>query len=106
MPARISISPQFSPALDPGFIPACLWNRAYHAKVLEGGGGPKVKIAIERGDGSVSVFGTAVLPHAEANAAVNQRYIERLVKFLLWQKGGYRITIAGAPELAAYLRGV
>jgi predicted NBD/HSP70 family sugar kinase len=106
MPARISVFLQFLPPLDPGFIPACLWNRAYHAKVREGGGGSKVKIALERGDGSVSVFGTAVLPHAGANVAVNQRYIERLVKFLLWQKGGYRITIAGAPELAAYLRGV
>ncbi len=32
------------------------------------------------------------------------RYLERLLKFLLWQKGGYRITIAGNPELAECLR--
>ena len=29
------------------------------------------------------------------NIAVNQRYVERLLKYLLWQKGGYRVTIAG-----------
>ena len=106
MPAWIFDSPQFSPALDPGFAPASLWNRAYHAKVQESGGGRKLVVALERGDGAVSTFKTAVLPHAGANNALNQRYIERLVKFLLWQKGGYRITVAGAPELAAYLRGV
>jgi predicted NBD/HSP70 family sugar kinase len=106
MSSLISVSPQFVPVLDPGFVPACLWNRAYLAKVRESGGGRKVIVALERGDGSVSVFSTAVLPHAGANVALNQRYIERLAKFLLWQKGGFRITVAGEPELAAYLRGV
>jgi predicted NBD/HSP70 family sugar kinase len=106
MPSPISISPQFLPPLDPGFVPACLWNRAYRARVRESGCGRKLIIALERGDGSVSVFGTAVLPHAGANIAVNQRYIERLVKFLLWQKGGFRMTVAGEPELAGYLRSV
>ena len=103
MSSSISISPQFRPALDPGFVPASLWNRAYQGKVRESGGGAKVKVALERGNGSVSVFETAVLPHAGASVALNQRYMERLAKFLLWQKGGFRITVAGAPELATYL---
>jgi predicted NBD/HSP70 family sugar kinase len=103
---RHGVSPQFSPPLDPGFVPACLWNRAYRAEVRKSGGGRKVVVALERGDGAVSVFRTAVLANAEGNAAVNQRYIERLVRFLLWQKGGFRITVAGAPELAAYLKGM
>ncbi len=38
--------------------------------------------------------------------AANHRYIERLLKFLLWQKGGYKVTVAGDGRLAAYLRGV
>jgi predicted NBD/HSP70 family sugar kinase len=106
MPSSISISPQFLPPLDPGFLPACLWNRAYRAKVREAGGGSKLAVALERGDGSVSVFETAVLQHAGPNVALNQRYLERLAKFLLWQKGGFRVTIAGQPELAGYLRAV
>jgi predicted NBD/HSP70 family sugar kinase len=106
MCASISIFPRFVPALDAGFVPACLWNRAYRAKVRESGGGRKLRIALERGDGSVSVFDTAVLPHAGANVAVNERYVERLAKFLLWQKGGFRITVAGEPELAGHLRRV
>jgi predicted NBD/HSP70 family sugar kinase len=106
MSSSISISPQFLPPLDPGFVPACLWNRTYRAQVRESGGGRNVTVALERGDGSVSVFGTAVLPHGGASVAVNQRYVERLAKFLLWQKGGFRITIAGEPALAGYLRTV
>ena len=86
---------KFRPALDPEFVPASLWNRAYRARVKESGGGRNLAIALERSDGSVSVFRTAVLPHEGANVRVNHRYVERLLKFLLWQKGGYRITIAG-----------
>ena len=94
MPAAISVSPKFRPVLDPGFVPASLWNRAYRAAVAESGGQP-LAFALERGDGSVSVFHASALPHEGANAALNYRYAERLLKFLLWQKGGCRISIAG-----------
>jgi len=89
-----------------GFLPASLWNRAYRELVRESGGGRPVKLALERGRGAVCVFETAVLPEGAPNSALNRRYVERLVKFLLWQKGGYRLTVAGAPELAQYLRRV
>jgi predicted NBD/HSP70 family sugar kinase len=103
MPAWISVSPKFRPVLDPGFVPASLWNRAYRAAAAESGGQP-LAFALERGDGSVSVFHASALPHQGAGAALNHRYAERLLKFLLWQKGGYRISIAGDPRIAAHLR--
>jgi predicted NBD/HSP70 family sugar kinase len=102
MPSLLSLTPRFRPSLDPAFEPASLWNRAYRALPA----GSPLAIALERSDGSVSVFRTAVLPHQGAGVALNHRYVERLVKFLLWQKGGYRITIAGEPEIAAHLRQV
>jgi len=109
MSALIPISPQFRPLLDPGFIPACLWNRAYRTAVMHDrnrAGAHRLAIALERSDGSVSVFRTAILPHEGANIPVNHRYVERLLKFLLWQKGGYRVTIAGQARIADYLRTV
>ena len=96
---------KFRPDLDPEFVPASLWNRAYRARVNESGGG-KLAIALERSDGSVSVFRTAMLPHEGANVEINHRYVERLLKFLLWQKGGYRVTIGGDARIADYLRSV
>src|SRR3954452_18977330 len=97
----MNITPRFRPALDPDFIPASLWNRAFHAAV--GKRGRPLALALERSDGSVSVFRTSVSPN---DTALNQRYAERLLKFLLWQKGGYRVTVAGDDSLAAYLAGV
>ena len=63
-------------------------------------------LALERGDGSISVYRTATLPHQGANVEWNCRYAERLLKFLLWQKGGYRVMVAGEPGLADYLGAV
>jgi predicted NBD/HSP70 family sugar kinase len=92
---------QIHPPLDPDFRPAVLWNREYLSTASE-----NFAIALERSDGSVSVYRTRVLPHEGANAARNCRYVERLLKFLLWQKGGYRVTVGGDAQIADYLRGV
>ena len=100
------MNPAFRPLLDPEFQPASLWNRAYRALVSGSGGGVPLALALERSDGAVSVYRTAVLPHDDKTAAMNRRYAERLLKFLLWQKGGCRIAVAGDPDLAAWLRTV
>ena len=106
MSETISISPKFRPVLDLGFAPASLWNRAFCAKVAASGGPSPLSIALERKDGSVSVFRTAVLPHEGANVPLNERYVERLLKFLLWQKGGWRVLIAGDPRIVKFIQGV
>ena len=80
MSAIISVSPKFRPSLDPEFLPASLWNRAYRALAQIGGADP-LAIALERSDGGVSVFRTAILPHEGDNIAVNHRYTERLLKY-------------------------
>ncbi|MEO8597879.1 MAG: ROK family protein [Candidatus Solibacter sp.] len=103
MSVSLAISPKFRPVLDPEFVAASLWNRAYRA--LAHGGEP-LAIALERSDGGVSIFRTATLPQTAAHVALNHRYTERLLKYLLWQKGGWRITVAGNPALADYLREV
>jgi len=99
------VAPRFQPPLDPEFVPAALWNRAYRACVSEAGGAP-LAMALERGDGSVSVYRTAILPHRGANVEWNCRYAERLLKFLLWQKGGCRVMVAASPGLADHLGAV
>lgn len=100
------IAPEFRPVLDPQFVPAALWNRAYRSLVQDSGHTENLALALERSDGSVSVFQTAMLPHEGSNIASNERYVERLLKFLLWQKGGYRVVVAGNPRVADFLRHV
>jgi predicted NBD/HSP70 family sugar kinase len=94
------------PALDPGFVPAVLWNRSYAEKAAKTPGSKPLAISLERGDSTVSVFRTTVLPHTAENSALNIRYVERLLKFLLWQRGGYRVLIAGEPEIARQIRAI
>ena len=68
MSAIISVTPKFRPVLDPEFVPASLWNRAFRALAQIGGAEP-LAIALERSDGAVSVFHTAILPHEGENIA-------------------------------------
>ena len=100
----LELSLKHTPVLDPGFVPAVLWNRAYRLCVESHADAKPLGIALERGDGTRSVFKTRVLPHSGSNRALNRKYVERLLKFLLWQRGGYRVTLGGATELAATLR--
>jgi len=106
MSVLIQIAPKFRPVLDPDFVPASLWNRCFRAKAVENGKSTPLGIALERSDGSVSLFRTAVLPHENSNIPLNERYVERLLKFLLWQKGGYRVSIGGDAALCRFLQGV
>ena len=94
------------PPLDPDFVPAVLWNRNYAAKATTDPGSKPLAISLERGDATVSVYRTTVLPHNAENSALNIRYVERLLKFLLWQRGGYKVLIAGAPEIAAMIKAI
>ncbi|MDB6166624.1 MAG: transcriptional regulator [Lacunisphaera sp.] len=94
---------RFPPALEPDFRPASLWNRAYQALVARDPGARPLALTLGRPDGTVSRHDTRVLREAHPAAVLNLRYVERLLKFLLWQKGGCHVLVAGADEIAAQL---
>lgn len=99
----LSLHPKFVPVLDPGFVPAVLWNRAFADKVKADSGARALDLALVREDGTAFRWSGKVLAAGGENDALNIKFVERLVKFLLWQKGGSRILIAGAPEIATAL---
>jgi len=59
-------------------------------------------IALERSDG-VSRFETIVFPDGHPRAEANLAYAERIVKFLLWARGGWKITIGGPSAIARHV---
>jgi predicted NBD/HSP70 family sugar kinase len=91
------------PVLDPLFRPAVLASRAFDALVEATPGAAPVRIALEQADGSVFHAETRVLPESHPQASGNLRYLERLVKFLLWSRGGWRIYLDAPDALAAGL---
>jgi predicted NBD/HSP70 family sugar kinase len=98
--------PAIVPPLDPAFFPAELWNRGYRERCNNEPGAHPLAIALERTDGTVSRFDTMVLPHSGENMALNRTYVERLVKFLLWARGGYRVVIGGDAAIGQMIAGI
>jgi predicted NBD/HSP70 family sugar kinase len=98
------LKPNFVPPLDEAFRPAVLANRAFQEEVREAGGGVPLVIGLERADGSVSRFETTVFPDEHPRATANLMYAERLVKFLLWQRGGWQVYIGGSRQIGDYIK--
>ena len=96
----IKIKCKIAPVLDPGFVPAVLWNKAYNEMASKDVGSENISIVLGRPDGTRSVTRTKILPHNSANRGLNVKYLERMVKFLLWMKGGAKVVICGNKELA------
>jgi hypothetical protein len=97
------ISPRITPVLDPGFRPAVLANRAFREQVRAALGAVPVRLRLEQTDGNVSHFTTQVLSDGHPQAAGNFTYLERIAKFLLWSRGGFRFHFDGPAALAAKL---
>jgi predicted NBD/HSP70 family sugar kinase len=95
--------PQITPILDPGFVPAVLWNRAFEEKTATDSGAHDVEIALGRTDGTMFRRSVRVLRHEGDNQALNIKYVERLIKFMLWAQGGSQIYVAGNDAIAAAL---
>ena len=101
--AGIEVSPAVVAPLDPGFLPAALFNRKYRELVAARGGVP-LKLALERGDGSISAYCTSVCPAGSSYGLATMTYVERLVKFLLWQRGGWRVYVGGPVEIGQHIQ--
>ncbi len=100
------IAPQVIPPLDPDFRPAVLANRAFRAAVGASGVGTTLRIGLQRPGGAVSTFETVVFGDDSPDAGANADYVERLVKFLLWQRGACKVLISGSKGAAEHLQQV
>ncbi|MCL2216256.1 MAG: ROK family protein [Defluviitaleaceae bacterium] len=93
----IEIVLENTPPLDAGFIPMGVFNREF----LKGAAKP-ISVCVERDGGKRTVYDTFV---TGTNAPADRFYAERLVKFLLWAKGGCKVQIFGDENIASYIKG-
>jgi predicted NBD/HSP70 family sugar kinase len=82
------------PVLDPAFVPAVLWNREYRRLAAGEPASEQMELALVRPDGICYRYSTAVLPDRKPYVDLNRVYTERLLKFLLWQKGASRVLVS------------
>jgi len=92
----MDVAPRHHSAIDPGFVPAALWTRAYLRRCATSAGSSELSIALRRDDSTASLFRTQVLASGVDDDA-NYLHVERTVKFLLWSRGAPDILLCG-PE--------
>ena len=94
---RIQLNVENIPELDPGFIPLYKFNQAFLKDAKK-----PVGIAVERSDGEMAVCRTFIHGTEEMRKA-DHYYINRLVKTILWMKGGFKIYVSGDEDTYDYL---
>ena len=92
----IKISFKNLPLYDPGYIPLALFNREFLKQATK-----PVSVCVERNGGLRTVYDTFI---TGTNTEADQYYVERLVKYLLWARGGFKVYICGDEGIAAYIR--
>ena len=98
--------PKLIPPLHRSFTPSVLFNHNYCDFINKSGCAVPLVIGLERGDHSLSVYRAQCLDEGSDSAALNLPYAERVVKMLLWQRGGWRIMVGGPPSVGEHIRRV
>ena len=94
---NISVDIKNKPVLDPDFMPLLRFNQEFEKNATK-----PVSIAVERANGEMATCHTKIYETADM-ADANNYYIDRMVKNLLWLKGGFRIYVAGDKAIYDYL---
>jgi predicted NBD/HSP70 family sugar kinase len=93
--------PRIKAPLDGGFQPAVLFNRHYVESARACGQAVPLVLGLERESGLCSRFETVVRADGDAGTL---RYVERIVKFLMWSRGGWKLHVGGPKAIGEYIR--
>lgn len=91
----IKMDVRCTPVLDPAYIPFAKYYEAF-LKTAE----KPFAISIEREDDQVQVFETKI-HGTDERFEEDFIFVERLAKFLIWARGGFRLTLSGDDRIAA-----
>ena len=93
----IQVEYQFEPKLDPDFLPFAPFIDSY----LKTARLP-FAIALERENQQIQVFETFI-HGSEFYQLADHLFVERLIKFFLWARGGFRLYICGSKEIYEFI---
>ena len=88
--------------LDPQFAPMSLKVREMRELTKENG--QEIVIGVERNKGAVTTYRTRIFPDGTGHDEENYRFVERIVKSMLWVAGGFKIIIAGSEVVAQRIK--
>lgn len=85
----IDVSIQNLPELDPNYIPLFPFYQSFLKDAKK-----PLSIALERSGGQVAVYPTYIHGTPDMEAA-DLYYVDRIIKTLLWLKGGFKVYLSG-----------
>ena len=85
----IEVPVKHIPELDPAYLPLGKFYRAFLKDAKK-----PLDLAVERSNGQVAVYKTFIHGTPEL-AEADRYYVDRIVKTLLWLKGGCRVYVSG-----------
>ena len=88
--------------LDPQFAPMSLKVR--EMRELTKYNGQDIVIGVERNKGAVTTYRTRIFPDGTGHDEENYRFVERIVKSMLWVAGGFKNLIAGSEVVAQRIK--
>ena len=88
--------------LDKGFCPLSLVCREMREKTAADG--QDIVIAVERNKGYTYTYKTRIFKDNTGHDEENFRFVERIVKSILWVAGGYKIIIAGSEVIGQKIK--
>jgi len=91
-------------ALDPGYVPIILANQKFLNAVRSSSNPVQIKIAVIRSNSQIAVKSAYIFNPSLKQEEANYLYIERLVKTLLWLKGGFKVIFGGPSHLGKRLK--
>ncbi len=88
--------------LDAGFAPLSVVCREMREATKNDG--EDIVIGIERNKGYTTVYKTRIYKDGTGHDDENFKFIERIVKTLLWVAGGYKVIIAGSATVGEKIK--
>ncbi len=88
--------------LDPKFAPLSVVCRDMREATKVDG--QDIVIAVERNNGYTTTYKTRIYKDGTGHDEENFKFVERLVKSLLWVAGGYKVFIAGSETVGAKIK--
>ncbi|HMN11696.1 MAG TPA: ROK family protein [Bellilinea sp.] len=96
--------PKIVPPLDKTFMPMVCYRRDYRGMLADQA--IKVMVGLKRGEEDFCTMEVRTLPLRHPEFGMTPAYFERVLKFLLWQRGAYEVYISGCDIVADHVRQV
>mmetsp|Transcript_14859 Transcript_14859/g.19510 ORF Transcript_14859/g.19510 Transcript_14859/m.19510 type:complete len:557 (+) Transcript_14859:138-1808(+) len=98
------VPPKTRPPLDPGFRPFILGKQSYMKAVERCPDHEIFEFALIRQNNLCGRCSIPVFPEGNPNIEDSKVYVSTVVKFWLWQRGGYKLYVCGSDSLCTYLK--